>query len=66
MFAGELRTIDQARAVRDGGDEFLVIGAPGRTGLARDLTAFLPAWQATFRAGFGVPAGVVPRIVVGG
>ncbi|HET7501745.1 MAG TPA: diguanylate cyclase [Kofleriaceae bacterium] len=65
-FAAQLRTVPLARAVRDGGDEFLVIGAPGRASLAADLGTFMAAWKAAFHDRFGadVPA-VVPRIVVG-
>jgi hypothetical protein len=52
--------------VRDGGDEFLVISAPGRASLAADLGACMVAWKAAFHDRFGaeIPA-VVPRIVVG-
>lgn len=66
MFAGHLQTIEMARAVRDGGDEFLVVGAPGRPPLGGDLRAFMASWKPVFHARFGaeVPA-VIPRIVVG-
>ena len=37
LFATQLKTIPLACAVRDGGDEFLVIGAPCRDPLAADL-----------------------------
>jgi diguanylate cyclase (GGDEF)-like protein len=66
LFATELKTVPAARAIRDGGDEFLAIGAPSRRPLFEDLRAFMTAWKARFHARFGadVPA-VVPRVVVG-
>jgi GGDEF domain-containing protein len=65
-FAEELQRVSSVAVIRDGGDEFLVIGAPTRTGLHRDLDAFRKLWPARFRLRFGtdVPA-VAPRIVVG-
>jgi len=66
LFATQLKTIPLARAVRDGGDEFLVIGAPCRDPLAADLHAFMVAWKAAFHDRFGAEVpGVAPRIVVG-
>jgi len=64
-FATELKTIPVSRAIRDGGDEFLVIGAPSRGELEADLRVFMTAWKARFHAVFGadVPA-VTPRVVV--
>jgi len=65
-FAGELARIEAAAAIRDGGDEFLVVGAPSRPPLAPDLEAFLVSWKAAFHACFGADVpGVAPRIVVG-
>ena len=65
-FADELQAIAEARVVRDGGDEFLVIGTPGRAPLAPALDRFLVTWQAAFHARFGADVpGVAPRIVVG-
>ncbi|HEY1960290.1 MAG TPA: diguanylate cyclase [Polyangiaceae bacterium] len=63
--ARALETIGFARPIRDGGDEFIVVGAPGRTHLERDLDAFRAAWPARFAAAFGkdVPP-VAPRILV--
>ena len=40
----ELRTLPRSRAFRDGGDEFLVVGAPGARQLEDDLTALLACW----------------------
>jgi len=65
-FAEELQRIPSVAVIRDGGDEFLVIGAPARAELGRDLDVFRKQWPARFRQRFGaeVPA-VAPRIVVG-
>jgi GGDEF domain-containing protein len=64
-FATELSAVTAARAIRDGGDEFLVVGAPGRADLARDLDAFRREWPARFRARFGDGAPpVAPRALV--
>jgi GGDEF domain-containing protein len=65
-FAEEIDQLEAARVIRDGGDEFLIVGAPERTGLARDLDAFRKRWPARFRARFGDDAPpVAPRILVG-
>jgi hypothetical protein len=62
--ARELQKVPFARAIRDGGDEFIVVGAPGREHLERDLDAFRRAWPARFREDFGddVPT-VAPRVL---
>ncbi len=62
--ARELAKIPFAHAIRDGGDEFIVVGAPSRANLDVALDAFRKAWPATFRAEFGkdVPT-VAPRIL---
>jgi GGDEF domain-containing protein len=66
VFATQLKTVPVARAVRDGGDEFLVIGAPCREPLTADLGAFMTAWRARFHAQFGAEVrAVLPRIIVG-
>lgn len=66
MFATELRTIPIARPIRDGGDEFLVVGAPGRQHLTADLAAFMTRWRRVFGARYGGDVQpVLPRIVVG-
>jgi diguanylate cyclase (GGDEF)-like protein len=66
LLAGELGALADARVVRDGGDEFLVIGAPTRTGLASELERFRRQWAARFATFFGAEvAHVAPRIVVG-
>ncbi len=61
--ANELGTIPFATAIRDGGDEFLVVGAPGRTHLDDALDGFRRAWPARFRAQFGDVPPVAPRIL---
>jgi diguanylate cyclase (GGDEF)-like protein len=65
-FARELEGIQAARAIRDGGDEFLVVGAPERTDLRGELDRFRKSWPERFRARFGadVPP-VAARILVG-
>ncbi len=65
VFAGALGEIAWARPIRDGGDEFVVIGAPGRPGFVDDVNAFRAAWPGTFTKAFGgdVPP-VGPRILV--
>lgn len=55
-----------ACAIRDGGDEFLVVGAPsGERAVAKAMDDFRLAWPARFRARFGadVPP-VAPRMLV--
>jgi len=65
-FARALETLPSSRAIRDGGDEFIVLSAPTRRGLAGDLDAFRQSWPRVFQTHFGadVPP-VAPRIVVG-
>lgn len=40
----QLRSIPASRVYRDGGDEFLLVGAPGRVGLADDLRESFAGW----------------------
>jgi GGDEF domain-containing protein len=63
-FGHELAAIPGCAAVRDGGDEFLLVGAPARKELTADLEAFRHLWPDRFRARFGtdVPP-VAPRIL---
>ncbi|TAJ99182.1 MAG: diguanylate cyclase [Chloroflexota bacterium] len=64
-FATALSELDASLAIRDGGDEFLIVGAPTRAGLAEDLERFGAAWPARFTGEYGAAAGVVaPRFVV--
>lgn len=66
VFARELDSISSTRAIRDGGDEFLLLGAPTRTGLEAAIDEFRRAWPARFAATFGgdVPP-VAPRVLLG-
>jgi GGDEF domain-containing protein len=65
-FAQELEGIDAVRAIRDGGDEFILVAAPERRGLKNALDGFRRDWPDRFRERFGadVPP-VAPRILVG-
>jgi GGDEF domain-containing protein len=65
LFAQHLSTVPGTFTIRDGGDEFIVVGAPGRPGLADDIDAWRTGWPAVFRQRFGpdVPM-VAPRFVV--
>jgi hypothetical protein len=66
MFATQLKTVPLARAIRDGGDEFLVVGAPGRQPLLGDIETFMAAWRYAFHERFGADVKpVLPRIIVG-
>lgn len=64
-FAFEIAGIPGARAVRDGGDEFLVLGAPTRTGLADELADVALRWRGIVRDGYGTSVATAPRIIVG-
>ena len=64
-FGKALGRVPGSRAIRDGGDEFIVIGAPGATTLYDRLDAFRGAWLAEFVHTFGrEPDPVRPRITV--
>lgn len=65
-FATELRRVPESIAIRDGGDEFIVLGTPTSTGLAGRLDEFRNRqWPAAFRAKFGPEVhDVAPRILV--
>lgn len=65
VFGQALATIPFACSIRDGGDEFLIIGAPGLGGLSSTINAFRSRWPAAFQAAFGadVPP-VAPRVLV--
>lgn len=62
--AAALMEIEGAAAVRDGGDELLLVGAPGAD-LVRAIDAFEAAWPARFEARFGTGTPVRPRILIG-
>jgi GGDEF domain-containing protein len=64
-FATALSEIDASLAIRDGGDEFLIVGAPDRRDLEPDLQRFGAQWPARFAREHGPDAHVVaPRFVV--
>ncbi len=68
-FGEGLRTVSGCQAVRDGGDEFVLIGAPTGSGLAGRLATFQGEWRERFRSRFqavggGSIAPVRPRILV--
>jgi len=61
-FAQALTRIPDSMAIRDGGDEFIVLGTPTGTGLAARLVAFREAWAAEFADTYGQGV-VAPRIL---
>ena len=64
-FAQALAGVPGVLVIRDGGDEFLVVGAPTDDRLADRLRAFMSAWPTTLRAEFGADTPpVAPRIIV--
>ncbi len=64
-FGRALARIPACRAIRDGGDEFILIGAPGDSNLLERLDSFRTTWLAEFVATFGnEPNPVRPRITV--
>jgi GGDEF domain-containing protein len=64
-FGRALARIPGCRAIRDGGDEFILIGAPGDSSLFDLLDAFRKTWLAEFVRTFGPePNPVRPRITV--
>jgi GGDEF domain-containing protein len=44
LLTSELRRLPESRTIRDGGDEFLVVGAPEATGLEDRLRAMFGRW----------------------
>ena len=62
-FAKALDAIPGSMAIRDGGDEFIVVGTPTATGLAGRLAAFRVAWPRTFVETFGDAGIVAPRVL---
>lgn len=64
-FAEELDALESLAAIRDGGDEFILVAPPGAAPLGPVLEAFRTTWPARFLARFGndVPP-VAPRMLV--
>lgn len=63
-FAAAVAELAGARAIRDGGDEFLLVGAPGAHGMEERLQDFLKSWPLRFRDRFGDATPVAPRVLV--
>lgn len=64
-FGRALDRVELTQTVRDGGDEFVVMGPPGRRGLTERMSKFGRDWAAEFRDRFGTNVdAVAPRIVV--
>ena len=60
-----LDAIPGCQALRDGGDEFILVGTPTHDGLEASIGAFQATWPGLFCAAFpGVDRAVAPRIVV--
>ncbi len=62
-FARALRSVPGTMAVRDGGDEFIALGAPGGTGLSGRLADLRSRWPAAFAEALGGIEVVPPRIL---
>ncbi len=65
LLAGELRRIPESRTIRDGGDEFLVLGAPMADGLRARLRAMFARWPDVSRERFPELPVVPLRAVIG-
>ncbi len=64
--ASAIGSLPVSRAVRDGGDEFLIIGTPTHAGLDADVRSLLRSWPERFRRRFGADAPpVAARVLVG-
>jgi GGDEF domain-containing protein len=59
LFADALATAESVCSVRDGGDEFLLLGAPGGESLERAIGNVQREWPARFHAKFGAEASPV-------
>jgi GGDEF domain-containing protein len=62
-FARALDGIPDSMAIRDGGDEFIVVGTPTATGLPGRLAEFRAAWPRIFAETFGDAGIVAPRVL---
>jgi GGDEF domain-containing protein len=64
-FAEELGTLPECTVIRDGGDEFLVVGAPTGTALGDAVEALRRRWPGSFERRFGRDAPpVASRVLV--
>jgi GGDEF domain-containing protein len=63
VFATALAAIPGAIAVRDGGDEFLLVGAPTATSLQAGIDAFAAGWPAHFARVFPDVPPIAVRVV---
>ena len=64
-FAQTLADIPGTVATRDGGDEFVVLGAPTANGLEARMREACATWQVRFRAEYGAElAPVRPRVLI--
>ena len=61
-FAQALARIPGSMAIRDGGDEFIVLGSPTGTGLQQRMAAFRETWATEFAETFGTGV-VAPRVL---
>lgn len=61
-FAQALARIPDSMAIRDGGDEFIVLGTPTGTGLAARMVTFRAAWACEFATTYGHGV-VAPRVL---
>jgi GGDEF domain-containing protein len=62
-FALALARIRGGQAIRDGGDEFIVVGAPTARGLPQRIARFRETWPAEFASAFPGGGVVAPRIL---
>lgn len=62
-FAQALDAIPGSMAIRDGGDEFILVGTPTATGLPGRLAAFRAIWPRSFAEAFGDAGIVAPRVL---
>jgi GGDEF domain-containing protein len=63
LFAQHINSSEAVAAVRDGGDEFLLVGAPTSSKLAAFIESMRLSWPEVFREKFADAVFVAPRIV---
>lgn len=64
LLTAQLRTIASSRTIRDGGDEFLVVGAPASNGLEDRVRAVFARWPEVSRAAYPDLPPVPPRAAI--